>query len=187
MLERQAEVEFRPGRDALGVPRVLGHAGDAVDDVLAFHLGEQLVVVPHLLLPGGLQRAVPEGQASRAEVGNQFLVVLHVAAADAEQLEDVLDLRLLRAFGCLEILRPQRLFLDGAAAPLEQAAHLALQAGAGNVRRAGQRVLDDGVVDTADVHFRIAGADAQAGDEGEGRGDGGDFGELRHGYFSSAL
>lgn len=44
-------------------------------------------------------------------------------------------------------------------------------------------MLDDGVIDTTDVHFAVARAHAQARDEFQRGGDGGDMGELRHGLF----
>jgi hypothetical protein len=90
--QAEAEVEAGAGGHALGVAGVLGDAGDAVDAVLALDLGEHLVVVAHGLLPGGAEAAVPEGEAGGAELGGEGGGVLELAAADAEELQDALDL-----------------------------------------------------------------------------------------------
>ena len=84
-------------------------------------------------------------------------------AADAEQLQNGFNGLLLFVLGAVVFCFAQRSFLHCAAFPFEQAADFAFQAAAGNIRLAADGMLDDFVVDAADVDFAVAAADVQAG------------------------
>ena len=147
--QAEAEGEAGAGGDAFGLARVFGGAADAVDAVLAFGFGVGTVVVALCLGVGGVKRAVPEGEAGVADL---FLEVSSVfvfarVAADAEELQDVFDSFLLCAACVVVVVFTERVFLDAAAFPFEQAADFAFQAAAGDVGFAADGVFDNGVVD----------------------------------------
>ena len=167
------EAEFGACRDALGLARVFGGAGDAVDAVLAFGFGVEAVVVALFLGVGGVKWAVPEGKAGVADFLLEFFARFVVAgvAADAEELQDVFDGGLLGAFAAVVFFFAERFFLYGAAFPFEQATNFAFEAAAGDIGLAADGVLDDAVVNAADVDFAVARADVQAAFEDEVGGE----------------
>lgn len=79
---------------------------------------------------------------------------------------------------------------DDAGPPFQQAAHFALEAGAGNVGFLGNGILNHRVVRAADMHFIVAAADMQAAQQFDFAGDLGNLGQFHVEYpldhFSSS-
>ena len=178
-LEIEFEVEFGSRNDALGKTGIVGNAGDAIDGVFRFGFGRQQVArIERVFFPVRVERTVPEGKAGGADGVNLVVIVLVGRATEQpEQIAFVgIQFVLLELFERKWFARAFR--ADQAQLPLQQAAYLALERRAGNVRQAGERVFDNLIVNPANTHFGIAATDVQAGFQYQGAGDLLDLGEL---------
>lgn len=157
-LDRQAESRTKRSRARVSVWRGL-LATPAMRSIWfsVFTSVNSRVVASDAFDPFTAQQGHPRRRAGGPEVARLVVVEL-VAAAHAEELQDGLDRGVVRG----DVAIPERLRLDRAAAPFEQAADLALEAGAGNIGLVSIGLRMTWLSTAADTDLALAGADAHA-------------------------
>ena len=164
---------------------MLGYPPNPIDHVFHFGLGQQQVFLTHLLYPFRSEAAIPERQPGRADLANQRLILSTAFRCATEQLENGFALLCLLIVKAGNVTEAQWFtFRDGnhTSTPLQQAAHFALNAGTGNIRLLGNRILDNGIISTTDMHFHIAAADVQATQQFDITGDFGNTSQFHVGF-----